>query len=78
MRCRAADLYGGQGTIACPTASARYVTLLLPGSDRVLSLCEMEVLQKNAWVWRQLSGVIEAAQGQPVTTTSVVAPFFVR
>jgi hypothetical protein len=40
---------------------ARYIWLVLPGTPRILSLCEFQVFQKKPWVWRQLSSVTNAA-----------------
>ena len=43
----------------------RYVWVRVPGANKILSLCQVQVLQKKPWVWRQLSGVSEVAQGKP-------------
>jgi hypothetical protein len=40
------------------------------GYNRLLTLCQVEVLTKNPWVWRQLSGIQNVAQGKPATQNS--------
>jgi hypothetical protein len=39
----------------------RYVFMRLPGTAKILSICELQVFQKLPYVWRQLSGVAEVA-----------------
>ena len=36
----------------------------IPGPAKTLSLCEVAVYQRKPFVWRQLSGVAEVAQGK--------------
>ena len=49
---------------------ARYVWIMLPGTGEILTLCEVEVNGKLPWVWRQLSGIAEVAQGKPAIGSS--------
>ena len=44
--------------------------IALPGAARELSLIEVQVLSKQPWVWRQLSGIAEVAQGKPARQSS--------
>jgi hypothetical protein len=55
------DLEGGTALIPC-AATARYVWIMLPGASRQLAVCELRVLQQRPWVWRKLSGLIDAAE----------------
>ena len=61
----AASPLGGQALVPCAQAAARYVYVVLPGANRSLTLCEVEVLQTLPWAWRQLSGTYNAALGAP-------------
>ena len=74
-RCPAAapDTLGGVGFVPCsppPLVGARYVWVMLPGQLRQLSVCELQVLVRRPWVWRALSGVVNAAAGKAVAATS--------
>ena len=54
-----ADPSSGEAFVNCPRASGRYVWLYLPGTvanPRLLTVCELQVLVKQPWAWRQLSG----------------------
>ena len=51
-------------------SAGRYVWVSIPGPGRILSLCEVAVFQKRPWVWRQLSGVGEVAQGKKTEQSS--------
>jgi len=46
---------GGPTRLLSDGLRARYLWLVLPGSPRILSLCEFQVWQKKPWVWRTLS-----------------------
>jgi hypothetical protein len=51
---------------------ARYIWIVLPGAARVLSVCELQVMQKRPWVWRQLSGTFNAALLGAATQSSTL------
>ena len=53
---------GGSVIVATPKAAGRFVFIVLPGAGRVLSVCEFQVLRSRPWVWRQLSGTVNAAR----------------
>ena len=50
--------------------AGRYLWITLPGDNRILTLCEVEVFQRRPWVWRQLSGLHEVAQGKKAVQSS--------
>jgi len=66
--------HGGKAFVHCPGAVGRYVWLYLPGTNRVLSVCELQVLRAHNWVWRTLSAgsptLINAAVGKKAFMTS--------
>jgi hypothetical protein len=69
------DLLTGSGTLnflntAC--GSGRYLWVRLPGPNRVLHLCEVQVWQRRPSVWRRLSGTAEVAQGMPTVQSSTL------
>ena len=69
------DLLGGNAFVSCPRAVGRYVWVYLPGANRVLSVCELQVLRVQPWTWRMLSGgagaTVEIAQGKHAQQSSV-------
>ena len=69
------QLVGGRSVVACPAVikgrGARFVWIVLPGAQRSIGLCEVQVLRPQRWAWRQLSGkTVNAALGKPATQTS--------
>lgn len=48
--------------------------ITLPGAGRILHLCEVQVYNKRAPIWRQLSGIAEVAAGKATSqsTTATV------
>ena len=70
------DLSGGSAFVWCPGASGRYVWVYLPGANRVLVVCELQVLTTVPWTWRALSAggtaVVEVAKGKAASQTSVL------
>ena len=66
---------GGRSVVACPAVyagnGARFVWIVLPGAQRSIGLCEVQVLRKQRWAWRQLAGnTVNVALGRPATQTS--------
>jgi hypothetical protein len=66
---------GGPTVISTPGLVARYLWIVLPGSNRILSLCEFQAWQKKPFVWRKLSGNYNAAQGQIASQSSTLPGF---
>ena len=70
------DLTGGVAFVPCPGAAGRYVWVYLPGANRVLAVCELQVLQTAPWTWRTLSAgaaaTIEIAGGKHAVQSSVL------
>ncbi len=65
----AADI-SGQCVDIRTDVRARYVWIHLPGAQRQLTLCEVEVYQRVPMQFRQLSGTYSAAVGKPAFQTS--------
>jgi len=65
----AADI-SGQCVNIRTNVIGRYVWIRLPGVLRTLTLCEVEVYQRNPMVFRQLSGTYSAGVGKPAFQTS--------
>ena len=69
-----ADLaVGGPQVVPTPGLKARYIWFVLPGPGRTLTICEVQAWQKKPWVWRQLSGLYDAARGGLATESSVLS-----
>ena len=71
------DIFEATATIDLTTtpggrcSSGRYVWVSLPDTYiNYLTLCEVAVYAKAPWVWRQLSGVAEVAQGKKTEQSS--------
>jgi len=52
-------------TVIPITTLARYVWIVLPGTNRILTVCEVQVYQRLSWRWRQLSGLSNLALNRP-------------
>jgi hypothetical protein len=63
---------GGPTIYGTAGLQARYIWVVLPGANRILSVCEMQVMQKKPWIWRQLSGTFNAALLGAATQSSTL------
>jgi len=63
----------GQALVPCAATNVRYVWVAVPGVNRTLTVCEVEVLQTLRWAWRQLSGTYNAALYQPQVLGTIPA-----
>jgi len=63
-------LAGGPTIIQTSGLSSRYLYFVLPGPQRILSICEFQAYQKKPWVWRKLSGIYNAALLKKATQSS--------
>lgn len=71
IRPPASDILGSYDDVpSIAGVRARYIWIMLPGTNRVLTLCEVEVWQRRPDVWRQLSGVYNAALNKPAFMSS--------
>ena len=66
---------GGPSVYATPGLVSRFVWLELPGSFRILAICEFQAWQRKPWVWRQLSGTFNAALFKPTSQSSTLSGF---
>jgi len=55
--------------IPCVTAG-RYVTIRIPGENKMIQICEVETFAGRYWTWAQLGGTEEVAQGRPTQQSS--------
>lgn len=53
----------------------RYVWALQQGSNKVVQVCEIQVLAPVAWFWRQLSGQVNLALNKFASSSAVVSGF---
>ena len=64
---------GGPQIVPTPGLRARYIWFVLPGPGRTLTICELQAWQKKPWVWRQLSGLYNAALNGATTQSSTLS-----
>jgi hypothetical protein len=65
---------GGPTTFPTPGLVARYIWYVLPstGPTRYFTLCEMQVMQRQPFTWRKLSGTYNAALRGAAKASSVL------
>jgi hypothetical protein len=63
---------GGPQVVPTPGLRARFIWFVLPGPGRTLTICEVQAWQKRPWVWRQLSGLYNAAQFGTASASSTL------
>ena len=67
-------IVGVRADVLCPDAAvsgARYIWIVLPGTQRSFGLCEVQVLRKQRWQWRKLAGgLVNVAAGKQAGQTS--------
>uniref|UniRef100_A0A8B9RRG3 Fucolectin tachylectin-4 pentraxin-1 domain-containing protein n=1 Tax=Accipiter nisus TaxID=211598 RepID=A0A8B9RRG3_9AVES len=60
---------GSLSTICCTGLSGRYVSILIPGREDALVLCEVEVVLQGCL---PLPGALDVARGRPVAQSSTL------